>query len=228
MDCRIPIGTDFNPRIPCGMRRKTGKQRFGQTQYFNPRIPCGMRPLWLEKTWDFLGFQSTHPMRDATQSRCKQKNNFFISIHASHAGCDYAIPLRAGKHSHYFNPRIPCGMRLDDFWNTHAGFDISIHASHAGCDLRIAVIISGCGGQFQSTHPMRDATSLSDLVLLSEYISIHASHAGCDVTRGQEEHSNMNFNPRIPCGMRRKLARLSIQILVFQSTHPMRDATGHR
>ena len=56
-------------------------------------------------------FQSTHPMRDATIFLNSKLQTFFISIHATHAGCD----SNAGW----------CSLH----------FLISIHASHAGCDL---------------------------------------------------------------------------------------------
>ena len=57
--------TNFNPRIPCGMRRT--ECRFANQYYhFNPRIPCGMRQFFLPFCYDLILFQSTHPMRDAT------------------------------------------------------------------------------------------------------------------------------------------------------------------
>ena len=125
----------------------------------------------------------------------------WISIHASHAGCDGAAPYT---------------WRLQQ---------ISIHASHAGCDrkgqtwlvklkvfqsthpMRDATSISSisawdlCG--FQSTHPMRDATTRSAYIKQAVFISIHASHAGCD----------------------QRLGVIKLRISRFQSTHPMRDAT---
>ena len=123
-------------------------------------------------------FQSTHPMRDATKLS--------------------QPPLHGNL---YFNPRIPCGMRLllskrafkslpISIHASHAGCDrvvrfyfnhflISIHASHAGCD--IAQLFLGMFLiKFQSTHPMRDATFIADFICPATIISIHASHAGCD------------------------------------------------
>ena len=147
---------------------------------FNPRIPCGMRRLMKGGKHDYKRFQSTHPMRDATVDHC-----FLLLV------------------IYHFNPRIPCGMRPDvqvlrchfdliSIHASHAGCDlivshwqlhvlaISIHASHAGCDLFIIEDIS-TKVEFQSTHPMRDATAcMADLCCQSR-ISIHASHAGCDL-----------------------------------------------
>ena len=123
-------------------------------------------------------FQSTHPMRDATVY-------FFIrrTINA------------------YFNPRIPCGMRL-------AKGDSSTNAT-----------------KFQSTHPMRDATGNMQMLGKGNKISIHASHAGCDKNLYTVVFPHLNFNPRIPCGMRLPRQKKSYSSLQFQSTHPMRDAT---
>ena len=124
--------------------------------HFNPRIPCGMRQKPPLTGLNPNLFQSTHPMRDATESLS-----------------------RIQKAAADFNPRIPCGMRLFQFWlpviptafqSTHPMRDatgvvdakdiltdmISIHASHAGCDCSIL--------RFKSF----------------KVISIHASHAGCD------------------------------------------------
>ena len=104
--------------------------------------------------------------------------------------------------SHNFNPRIPCGMRLGCV-NTHRiRIQISIHASHTGCDLPTAFNILDADG-FQSTHPMRDATSQGTFININE----------------------SNFNPRIPCGMRQTCISAAACFNVFQSTHPMRDAT---
>ena len=102
----------------------------------------------------------------------------------------------------HFNPRTPYGMRHYDH-----NFNIEINT-------------------FQSTHPLRDATCT--------FISIKSS--------------GMYFNPRTPYGMRHKPmtyaygnANISIHApltgcdfseslicvlyILFQSTHPLRDAT---
>ena len=46
-DARLYVGqsqsTNFNPRIPYGMRRANVQVRFPSSWYFNPRIPYGMR-----------------------------------------------------------------------------------------------------------------------------------------------------------------------------------------
>ena len=100
-------------------------------------------------------FQSTHPMRDATAPQTDETEPVKISIHASHAGCDLLVNIR-GCNGSDFNPRIPCGMRPP-------------------IKLKNITI-----KKFQSTHPMRDATSRTGSRFIINLISIHASHAGCD------------------------------------------------
>ena len=102
---------------------------------------------------------------------------------------------------------------------------------------------------FQSTHPMRGATTDRDDVFLNPDISIHAPHAGCDeifsdcrLNLGISIHAPhagcdlrahrhrlflRHFNPRTPCGVRPSASACKSPIMAFQSTHPMRGATRH-
>ena len=59
--------SDFNPRIPYGMRPVLARQ-FSAACYFNPRIPYGMRPARRQAKSRCSSFQSTHPVWDATWS----------------------------------------------------------------------------------------------------------------------------------------------------------------
>ena len=78
-----------------------------------------------------------------------------------------------------FNPRTPCGVRRPP-----------------SCLATVPQL-------FQSTHPVRGATSGS-------------APAGPRCS---------NFNPRTPCGVRRTGRRKSSGLALFQSTHPVRGAT---
>ena len=78
---------------------------------------------------------------------------------------------------------------------------ISIHAPHAGCD-RIILPSPLAGRLFQSTHPMRGATTGWEAVACYYGISIHTPHAGCDRDMPPMRISILNFNPRTPCGVR--------------------------
>ena len=146
-------------------------------------------------------FQSTHPLRDATYGIFKNEEPTAISIHAPLTGCDI--------HEYFANSRIE---------------GISIHAPLTGCDITGHYWINEQRyfnprtpygmrhyrrktyeelTQFQSTHPLRDAT---------KWRPFRCENAD-------------NFNPRTPYGMRLwVLPRSSLQLL-FQSTHPLRDAT---
>ena len=145
-----------------------------------------------------------------------------ISIHAPLAGCDIATMT----YCHHI--------------------DISIHAPLAGCDSSSSTSCNDCT-QFQSTHPLRGATICSaqrrdvgsisihaplagcdnsvDVIGRMQIISIHAPLAGCDGEHACLFSGRGNFNPRTPCGVRRKKRRWPSGSLIFQSTHPLRGAT---
>ena len=102
-------------------------------------------------------FQSTHPLRGATLPALWSADTRAISIHAPLAGCDVAVqivsvqdfaisihaPLAGcdgsrrglGEEVSHFNPRTPCGVR------------------------RITAIARHGKTLFQSTHPLRGATT---------------------------------------------------------------------
>ena len=80
---------------------------------------------------------------------------------------------------YHFNPRTPCGVR-------HLHHDTQRRTR-----------------RFQSTHPLRGATTLQGGALSLPNISIHAPLAGCDS----------------PCN------GVSLCCRAFQSTHPLRGAT---
>ena len=147
---------DFNPRTPCGVRRDAIMKVFG-----NPK-----------------SFQSTHPVRGATSVLRSTESSVFN-----------------------FNPRTPCGVRPQAPEPEPGEDGISIHAPRAGCDdlvfadasellISIHAPRAGCdrkfcreyfAGIFQSTHPVRGATS----------------------PRSSAGRQRRDFNPRTPCGVRR-------------------------
>ena len=103
-------------------------------------------------------------------------------------------PTGRPDHRH-FNPRIPYGMRHE---LAHIKRDrrISIHASRMGCDIG------------NSRKP------------LEIKISIHASRMGCDDTRRQDGRPQVNFNPRIPYGMRRQVKSVAYPKVHFNPRIP--------
>ena len=217
------------------------------------------------------GFQSTHPMRGATASTYHCSKECLISIHAPHAGCDLYVPKFCGVYEYisihaphagcddftfhirhiflHFNPRTPCGVRPLSSVFPLPRRAISIHAPHAGCDHAAFQSPVKTFFRFQSTHPMRGATSKRRYIM---YRIINFNpRTPCGVRRRCLPDVQIlppHFNPRTPCGVRLKRGyahRLAMQISIhaphagcdfgsrgtrqdagkFQSTHPMRGAT---
>ena len=125
---------------------------------FNPRAPCGARPGRLPTSGPHVVFQSTRPMRGATIPSPLARPSPRVSIHAPHAGRD-ATSSSTPPVSGSFNPRAPCGARRYDHKRLLDKTTVSIHAPHAGRD-RIRRTIMDITIKFQSTRPMRGATSV--------------------------------------------------------------------
>ena len=123
-----------------------------------------------------------------------------ISIHAPPAGSDWMIWPRNSTNSN-FNPRSPCGERRIDKQRIYSRVLISIHAPPAGSDRLLMGMFrssfnfnprSPCGERpdiimsllillvFQSTLPLRGATTLINDIAVLRQISIHAPPAGSD------------------------------------------------
>ena len=80
-----------------------------------------------------MTFQSTHPVRGATQIR------MYISSQRLYFNPRTPCGVRHFRHSVYvfhiyFNPRTPCGVRHSALTARHTRVGISIHAPRAGCD----------------------------------------------------------------------------------------------
>ena len=179
----------FNPRSPCGERRGAGRRIRGNRliSIHAPRAGSDIQKLAFLS--DSLGFQSTLPVRGATQRQKNRWELFYISIHAPRAGSD--DEPRAGRGvPRDFNPRSPCGERP----------------------------LSGRRWprrwRFQSTLPVRGATFSSARLHLQAAISIHAPRAGSDPAHAGLRLAGRNFNPRSPCGERR-----AAMVLLIRSTH---------
>ena len=125
-----------------------------------------------------------------------------------------------------FNPRTPCGVRPLFLYS---------------CSYCVV---------FQSTHSLRSATGLSNLLrwrasrfnprtpcgvrpvgqgwqIADVSVSIHALLAECDARWPGPPIRTAGFNPRTPCGVRQETTRPEVVKLGFQSTHSLRSATCH-
>ena len=167
------------PLAGCDQRRKN---------CMNPRIAFqsthplrGATPLPFRNDLKTFKFQSTHPLRGATWicQRARAARRGFQSTHPLRG----ATTARLHQHAYhcYFNPRTPCGVRRAGNVAARRGHGISIHAPLAGCDV-VSSNIHRTVCPFQSTHPLRGATSFS-ISSLSK---------------------SPNFNPRTPCGVRQQ------------------------
>ena len=101
---------------------------------------------------------------------------------------------------------------------------VSIHAPHAGRD-RGTTVSAVLAFLFQSTRPMRGATARVDAAGHFVLVSIHAPHAGRDRCTNRITIIGACFNPRAPCGARRRIRPAAPVQSWFQSTRPMRGAT---
>ena len=79
-----------------------------------------------------------------------------VSIRAAHAGSDWSGAAR-WRVDQCFNPRCPCGQRLDPLTRATSHYQVSIRAAHAGSDKRDALLAS-----------------------IAFVVSIRAAHAGSD------------------------------------------------
>ena len=207
---RLPY---FNPRAPCGARRRVCCPPALRT-FISIHAPhAGRDPDWEERdrraktisihaphagrdnfrstyVERIAGFQSTRPMRGATNHNADDITMLGISIHAPHAGRDGLYRHRGCK-AHHFNPRAPCGAR--HAWSAGQAQiqRISIHAPHAGrdsksiqnyfthfCDKRQFLDNFTQNAAFQSVLPLADRQKLLYLRCepLRKFLRAFASH----------------------------------------------------
>ena len=149
-----------------------------------------------------LRFQSTLPMRGATNPVNLPRAGRTISIHTPHAGSDDQQGYNTGQLPD-FNPHSPCGERRSISAFTYRD-RISIHTPHAGSDVRGCQSVPGC------------------------QISIHTPHAGSDIVHLIPVFSSLRFQSTLPMRGATRGDQRTGDCLRFQSTLPMRGATPHR
>ena len=188
-------------------------------------------------------------MRGATPSAPVRAFALLISIHAPRAGRDPASPA-AVRRAIYFNPRAPCGARRGNGGTACGSKNFNPRAPcgarhsepgrrpfscrhfnpRAPCGARLTTSRAAPSfSLFQSTRPVRGATSAERRHAQQHDISIHAPRAGRDKLGGFYNNGAIlfqstrpvrgatrsfpvpaslpnNFNPRAPCGARPRLA----------------------
>ena len=153
-------------------------------------------------SWVWIyGFQSTHPLRDATHCVISSICACIISIHAPLTGCDTCYFVWLWLHSEFqsthplrdatvnqkwrcsgnenFNPRTPYGMRQIHARSCVPEYSISIHAPLTGCDKR--------------KENKKDERI---------YFNPRTPYGMRLVWHKQVQRLYTNFNPRTPYGMR--------------------------
>ena len=135
--------------------------------------------------------------RDDGQTRLIDRRG--VSIHAPRAGRDDGLSVFAVT-TVGFNPRAPCGARLDipiDYIQS-----LMFQSTRPVRGATLIRSITACGLSFQSTRPVRGATS-DPIQRHTRYaVSIHAPRAGRDVLPVIPPENIGCFNPRAPCGAR--------------------------
>ena len=168
-------------------------------------------------------FQSTRPLRGATDGQEVLTMEQSISIHAPLAGRDGGgsngphkkkisihAPLagRDGREQRHdpqvahFNPRAPCGARPRCAAVGTRSFRFQSTRPLRGATVTITPT-RHVRAAFQSTRPLRGATSVGVRVIRPRnYFNPRAPCGARQNTAGITAMHEWNFNPRAPCGAR--------------------------
>ena len=150
----MPRVTYFNPRTPCGVRPAAHQHHRGNRRIsiHAPLAGCD----WLQPDWVFDTNISIHaPLAGCDTAQRIKEAIKAISIHAPLAGCDWREAYQRYL-GFYFNPRTPCGVRLARGLSKVSW--LLFQSTHPLRGATILTNIDGLTSQFQSTHPLRGAT----------------------------------------------------------------------
>ena len=146
------------------------------TDNFNPRSPYGERRSKFHPFTIWLTFQSTLPIRRATEKVLDNPRFTVISIHAPHTESDlhtYSLVFKILISIHAPHTESDSLAKVDGYF-----FIISIHAPHTESDVNPKEFVA------------------------VENISIHAPHTESDLNRMATLAQQRYFNPRSPYGER--------------------------
>ena len=163
-------------------------------------------------------FQSTPPIRVATECYLCGSTQNLISIHATHTGGDFHRSS-AGRLYIYFNPRHPYGWRP---WQRLK--DTFLLAFQSTPPIRVATFIDRVSifkrPDFNPRHPYGWRRHTDRHPVEGVPISIHATHTGGDTVCHAHRTSIKYFNPRHPYGWRRFAYRQIFRPTNFNPRHP--------
>ena len=198
---RFTVKQKFQPTLP--MRGATWRCRSGvRYSDFNPRSPCGERPPEYLRPEIGSEFQPTLPMRGATPTRLPECYSLSFQPTLPMRGATWRC--RSGFRYSDFNPRSPCGERLD-YKTVVARYQ-----------------------NFNPRSPCGERQETGGKLAVCKLISTHAPHAGSDPTVPTCSGTWCYFNPRSPCGERHPRMYPKFSPKLFQPTLPMRGATSLR
>ena len=191
----------------------------GVTSYFNPRAPCGARRRYRCDCAFLIQFQSTRPMRGATQVFSVSQIDSTISIHAPHAGRD-AATVGWRSISPRFQSTRPVRGATTCYLYTIPPYRISIHAPRAGATKPTGTRPLR-SKSFQSTRPVRarllTMTLLCQIAIFQSTRPVRARP--CSATAWTP---SMLFQSTRPVRARHAQIGEMGSILPFQSTRPVR------
>ena len=167
-----------------------------------------------------LRFQSTRPVRGATLINNWHTLQIKISIHAPRAGRDVSFLVGLANYSEFQSTRPVRGATGGGLL-TFDELIISIHAPRAGRDhswvniqLNLEISIHAPRAGRDRRHP-RQAGRTGNF-------NPRAPCGGATRARGQRASPPTDFNPRAPCGGATRFPPLGVEMLIFQSTRPVR------
>ena len=143
-----------------------------------------------------------------------------ISIHAPRVGSD-ATPSCGTTTEDYFNPRSPCGERLDGAPLVVRGWEFQSTLPVWGA-TRQPMMVPGSLRNFNPRSPCGERRGNCGRWPYNGAISIHAPRVGSDCGGKMPwKESTNDFNPRSPCG-ERQLIRCELSELLSISIHAPR------
>ena len=187
---------EFQPTRPLRGATISPRSPAVRTMNFNPRAPCGARRMYQDRS-DNNGQISTHaPLagRDVDLVVAGGQTEG-ISTHAPLAGRDIEVQEQHAPNQ-YFNPRAPCGARLN---NLAVTVEKLYFNPRAPCGARRAHVAAfRPDAAFQPTRPLRGATQILRAAHGEESISTHAPLAGRDTASGDSISPKIKFQPTRP------------------------------
>ena len=184
-------------------------------------------------------------MWGATKELLQRVTVCVVSIHALRVGRD-GFSGAGCSSLESFNPRAPCGARLfpcycgaatNRFQSTRpvrgatatlsssiASARVSIHAPRAGRDALRSPVYSG-RSRFNPRAPCGARPRRHSMMLRPSCFNPRAP-CGARLMTATKRRCRSSFNPRAPCGARHCVCTSSKPFWRFQSTRPVRGATG--